>query len=389
VNFEDDRQDNLTQQVCGVRVPDAIKKLISKLHSKGREMEPHARKVGDLTDIQYQFELVPDEAYEPLGFGAEFVETKALEAMELAASVKPVLTGIDGADMIFLPVRNGWMHKSYDLVVIDEMQDMTKAQLELAMGVCRNRIAGVGDDMQAIYAFRGADSESMARIQQELDAEELPLTTTYRCGKAIVAEAQRLVEDFSAGPDNHEGEVRTIKYHELFLEAGPGDFILSRVNAPLVNVAMRLLRNGKRTQIEGRNIGQGLIALCRKLKARTVAEFTDRLIAWREREIDRMIRAKREKLVEGIRDKADMLIELTDGAEDVAEVLDRIEALFVDDGLGKAGMITCSSVHKSKGLEADRVFVLQSTLRNHNQEEKNIQYVAITRAKKSLVWVTE
>jgi superfamily I DNA/RNA helicase len=51
-------------------------------------------------------------------------------------------------------------------------------------------------------------------------------------------------------------------------------------------------------------------------------------------------------------------------------------------------MITCSSVHKAKGLEADKVFVLEDTLRYHSIEEENIVYVAITRAKKSLVFVS-
>jgi superfamily I DNA/RNA helicase len=51
-------------------------------------------------------------------------------------------------------------------------------------------------------------------------------------------------------------------------------------------------------------------------------------------------------------------------------------------------MITCSSVHRAKGLEAERVFVLAKTLRTDNDEERNISYVAITRAKSSLVYVS-
>jgi len=92
---------------------------------------------------------------------------------------------------------------------------------------------------------------------------------------------------------------------------------------------------------------------------------------------------------EAIKDQADMLVNLCDGAKNVDEVMTRADALFTDDGLGQAGVITCSSVHKAKGLEAERVFVLASTLRQGNKEEENICYVAVTRAKAELVWVGE
>jgi superfamily I DNA/RNA helicase len=87
-----------------------------------------------------------------------------------------------------------------------------------------------------------------------------------------------------------------------------------------------------------------------------------------------------------VRDDAEMLRSLAEGADSVQHVIDRAESLFTDDGLGDKGVVTFSSVHKSKGLEADRVFVLASTLRDTNEEERNIAYVAITRAKQRLTW---
>jgi superfamily I DNA/RNA helicase len=382
-----DRANSLSEAVCGPRVPDAIKRLVSQLHTKAREINPHATEPGSLLDLAYTFDCVPDEEWASEGLDVNFVEEKALAAMVLAASTKPA-TGIDFSDMIFLPVRNHWLTPAYDLVVVDEAQDMTVAQLEIAQGVCRGRIAIVGDDRQAIYAFRGADSESIDRLKKELNAVELGLKTTYRCGQTIVAEAQRLVPDFECGAA-HEGAIEVLKADKLVEAAGPGDFILSRLNAPLVSIAMSLLRSGKRARVAGRDIGQGLRTLLRKLKARSVPALIEGIRNWEEREVHRALKAQREDKAENIHDQAEMLISLTDGAKNVDEVVARIEALFTDDGLGVAGVITCSSVHRSKGLEADKVFVLTGTLypRGVSREEENIEYVAITRAKKVLVKV--
>lgn len=399
VSFDSTRADKLTETVCGITPPDAIKKLVSKLHTKGREIAPHASKLGDLTAIAITFECEPAEEWTNR-YPLEYVETKALEAMALAADVKSGET-IDGSDMIFLPVRNGWLTKQYDLVVVDEAQDMTTAQLEIATGVLNTggRICVVGDDKQAIFGFRGADSGSLDRLKNELDAVEFGLTTTYRCGNAIVCLAQEFVPDFLAGPTNPQGIISELAQSKIAATAGPGDFVLSRVNAPLVSIAMQLLRSGKRARVAGRDIGRGLTTLIRKFRANSVPGLLSQIEAWGAKESRRLeaqlktatngrkaaITAK----LEAVHDQADMLVSLTEGAKNVAEVVTRIEALFTDDGLGAAGIVTCSSVHRSKGLEANRVFVLRDTLRQNNDEEKNITYVAITRAKNELVWVVK
>lgn len=391
------RKDALAQAVCGRSAPDAIVRLVAKLHTLGREVAPHAAKIGNLTSLAITHECEPDEQFEKMGFNLEYVEAKALAAMELAADVKSGDT-IDFSDMIFLPVRNGWLTKQWDLGVVDEAQDMTTAQLEIALGCC-DRMVVVGDDRQAIYGFRGADSDSLDRLKLELDAAELGLTTARRCGKAIVDLAQGWVPDFEAHESNGDGAVTELHTAKLTTTAGPGDFILSRVNAPLVSTAMSLLRAGKRARVAGRDIGKGLSAILRKLKARSVPDLLAKIESWSERECSRQnaklraasngrgeaIKAK----IEGILDQAEMLSALADGAKNVDEVYERAEALFSDDGLGEKSVITCSSVHRAKGLEADRVFVLRDTLRETTQEEKNICYVAVTRARHELVWVAD
>jgi DNA helicase-2/ATP-dependent DNA helicase PcrA len=384
------RADWLTEQVTNPRVPDAVKKMISGLHSKGREINPYAKTFGDLTDILYQFDFFPDEEWAANGYDAVYVEQKAIEAMEVAAT-QPIVTGIDFADMIYLPVRNHWTRHMYDLGVVDEAQDMTLAQLDLFEGVVGGRKAVVGDDRQAIYGFRGADSKSLSRLQQYLKAETMELMVTRRCAVTIVDRAKLLVPDFEAHESNPTGEILDLELEKLVGEAANGDFILSRLNAPLVSIALSLLKNGKRARIAGKDIGKSLSAVIRKIAkgaaAHSIPALLERISVWEKREVDRMLKAGRESQAEMARDKADMLTELATASNSVSDLIGRIEALFTDDGLGHLGVITLSSVHKAKGLEADRVFVLTGTLRDHDDEERNIQYVAFTRAKTTLVMV--
>lgn len=387
-----ERADWLTGMVTNGQTPDVIKRLISKLHTKGREITPYARSYTDLVDLAYKFECEPDpDQWDQTLYSLEYVVNRSLEAMELAS--KDITRGIDFSDMIFLPVRNRWMAKTQDAVIGDEVQDWTLAQLEIMKGICRGRMILIGDPNQAIYGFRGADCDSIARLKGELNAKEFPLTVTYRCGKVIVDLAKQFVPSFQAAETNPDGQITMISGEKLVNEAQLGDFILSRVNAPLVSTAMGLLRSGKRARISGRDIGKGLQTLVRKLvkgaAANSVPVFLERVSIWEQREIHRYEAAKKPEKVEFVKDQALMLVELSDGAKSVSEIGERIKTLFTDDGLGQAGVITCSSVHRAKGLEADRVFILRDTLKRYNQEELNIIYVAITRAKKHLIWVGE
>ena len=382
------RAKDITEAVTGGRVPDAAKALITKLHGKSREIFPHADSAGDLINLMYDFDILPDEYLEDMGYTPEVIEDFALKAMEFAASKKPV--EMDFSDMIFLPCRNRWIRPGPNLVVVDEAQDMSPAQLEIAMGLARDRIVVVGDDRQAIYGFRGIDSNTFNKLIKTIDADVLPLTITYRCPQSVVRLAQLLVPDYEACETNPEGIVRNLHKEKLVEEAQENDFILSRLNAPLVSVAISLLKSGKRARVAGRDIGAGLKALIRKFKAKSIPDFLSKLSTWEERQMKRMQKAGREDKIGEIVDKADMLRTLFEEAPNMQFVDDRIDALFSDQE-GR-GVIMCSSVHKAKGLETQRVFTLDETFKSKfgaTIEEDNIRYVAITRAQAELIRVVE
>jgi ATP-dependent exoDNAse (exonuclease V) beta subunit len=82
---------------------------------------------------------------------------------------------------------------------------------------------------------------------------------------------------------------------------------------------------------------------------------------------------------------------LAQGATSIRELEARVTEMFQETTGGKLDVIVCSSVHKAKGLERNRVFGLVETLypggRKDKIEEQNIEYVMLTRAKQTFVAV--
>lgn len=323
---------------------------------------------------------------------------------------------IDFDDMVWLPVVLNLPVFTYDLLLVDEAQDLNRCQQALAKKAGR-RLVLCGDPKQAIYGFAGADAQSMSRMAAELGDTKrgcvtLPLTVTRRCGKAIVAEANKIVKDFAAFDANGEGKVtqaRMITKDCPVIPAGEvdyttvcqaGNMVVCRVNAPLVSQCFRFLKAGRKANIQGRDVGQGLISTINKLSKKgacTVEDLVGKVDDWLQKEMGKE-NAKRnpsEARLIALQDRADCITTFCEGQDTVQDVIRRIESIFTDDK--QVPGIRLSSIHKAKGLEAHRVFLLQpkgcgvphpmAKTDWQREQEMNLKYVAITRAIEELTYV--
>lgn len=292
-------------------------------------------------------------------------------------------------DMVWLPVAANWVKPRYDLVCVDEAQDMNAPQLEMAVRACKSggRVCIVGDDRQAIYGFRGAASDGMGAMKSRLNAATLGLTTTYRCPSKVVAIANEIVPDYVAAPTAPEGIVDDIEGSVLTQTAVVGDAILSRLNAPLMTTCLSLLRNGTPARIEGRDVGRQLVGMVRKFKAKSVPDFLKKLNTWGEKQKARTVGKNLAAKCQLIDDQVATLAAVAEESSSVADIVSRILSLFEDSDNSTRPSVVLSSVHKAKGLEWNRVFVLEGTFKKNSDEERNIYYVAVTRTKKHLTFV--
>ena len=365
-----------------------FKQAVRSVADIAKQVNPYTKNPSDLVELGYTFGF-----FEGLSDSeVEKCAVAAIKAMQLAVDTKDGV--IDFTDMLYLPLMRPTTRGEYDYVVVDEAQDMNRAQLDLALQVLKKGNTGlivVGDDRQAIYGFRGADSNSLKRLREKMQAVGLGLTTTYRCPKKVVAVANTWVKDFQAAESAPEGVVRATTSEKLIADAQPGDFIISRTNAPLFRLCLDLVAAGKRAKVEGRDVGKMLVNIIDKLKASTTEEMLVRLDEWERRHIQ--LAGEDEAAAAAAMDTAEALRFLAKETNDLNGLRSLIDSMFEDSTPGVVSpRVTLMTVHKSKGLEAERVFILCDTFRggfmsDPSSEEANLRYVAVTRAKNELVFV--
>lgn len=296
---------------------------------------------------------------------------------------------IDFADMIWFPYVYGLPVQTYDRVFIDEAQDLNLAQIDLALrSVSKDgRIVSCGDKNQAIYGFAGADSNSIQNIIDRMHSKTFPLNVTYRCSKAVVDLAKGFVPEFEAAPDAIDGSVQTIGINAMEESAKPGDFIISRTNAPLIRHCLNLLKAGIPANIKGRDLGKSFFYWIKLSKAQSVPGLMGWLQEFKAAEVERLTALRRDVTL--MQDKVECLESICEGCRDIRQVKNRIEELFVD-GDDIKDRVILGTTHKLKGLERKNVFLLNGTFKpGKNQEETNLYYVGITRAKENLFLVNK
>lgn len=294
---------------------------------------------------------------------------------------------IDFNDMIWLPFVYRINVGKYDYVFIDEAHDLNKCQIELALSAVKpnGRVIACLDTRQAIYSWSGADHRVYENLKSRLSPKELTLPICYRCPKKVVELAQTLVPDILPYENNIDGEIIDLKLFDLIKTAKPGDYVLSRYNAPLIKSCMHFLKNKIPANILGRDIGDGLLYLIKKSKKKNVKSLLEWLGKWEKTEKANRLAKNPKASVDYITDKAECIVMLCDCASSIDEVKSNVKKMFQDNDEKK--IVLHQSIHRCKGKETNDVFVLADTLSSSSEEELNLQYVSFTRAKRKLYLV--
>lgn len=276
---------------------------------------------------------------------------------------------------------------NYDVILLDEYQDCSKAMLK-AIDQQSARIVLVGDPFQSIHGYRGAVGD----FEDHFRADEIVvLQRSYRFGEFIAQAAQSIINQ-SVG--DHVRVIGANPDPGIFARADLVNFtgrktMLFRTNAGLFeHVDSYLIQhpNAKICLIGGAG-GYNTHDLLQMFN------FAVGNLRWVKDpfllSFKNMAQLEEYANTHGLNDVQSRIRLVRRYGKDLPALIRRIEAASISDPF--QANVHAGNVHKSKGMEFDAVELgddfpdIKGTVGAMNEDERNVLYVAATRAKRVLL----
>ena len=275
-----------------------------------------------------------------------------------------------------------------------EAQDLNLCQHKLIdklidQGTIKKWIA-VGDRNQSIYGFSGAYSSSFDLFKDRGNVIELPLDICYRCSTSIIDKANEVYDVMEYSTTNQG----VVGYTSNVADIKSNSMVICRNSGPLIDVYFQLLALNKPCYIKGEDV---LTSIIRFLKPynnyTTMSAKVEMTYKMEELAEDTSDEGKFQFYIfkENFNNFKKISEHMSEEYETVDSLINKLKSLFID----KENAIMLCTIHKSKGLESEVVYVLNENLipsrfaksPEQLKQENNLKYVARTRAKNEMYFL--
>jgi superfamily I DNA/RNA helicase len=352
-------------------------------------------------------DLSYEECQERYGMAFDALEEQAYEWIGTAMRQNNMVpeTGewmVDFDDQVYLPVILGIKCFENDLIIVDEAQDLSKANKRLVDRCLKKNgvLVLVGDDYQCIYAWRGCEVDGLAKTltRKWLYPVSAPLTYNWRSGKEIIEFAQAICPDIQCGNGKTARvSIDDIKHFDITTLSGDVA-ILSRLRAPLIQYAIECLK--KDIPFTFRFSLKFIIDNIKRIgdPSLSIRAFKRRLNTWIDTKTAQYQQQDADSALEELEDFAAIMETLLERVTTTNKVSDLIAAIkLLDEKIREAdGSLCLSTIHGAKGLEWETTYVIgyedigkRATKSWKATEARNLKFVAVTRAKTNLILLRE
>lgn len=353
------------------------------------------------------------------------IDTKSLAIFEKEKTY-------DFTDMLYITLKKlsnkDWevpYWNYYSNIVADEAQDLSTIQLFLLKFFKRQggRYVYILDFRQAIYAFAGANCGSYMLIKKMFaPIQEFDLPINYRCARSHLDLVNQLhhigIKPCDTAP---VGAIYKITKQKCIELAQAGDYIVGRKNKWLIPIILELIKQGKPVYIKDESFVKEIEKIIDKASFDSIVDF-ERYLSNKQKRLEAKMQStekSKQVKVENPKDIEEEVIMMVQHSEDKGGQLEMFSAIkmllssfkekytthskaqflkYVQSILNTTpsnNCITVTSIHCVKGLEADNVFVLnegkavvEGQMSNEQrQQEYNLSYVSLTRARENLYLV--
>lgn len=287
-------------------------------------------------------------------------------------------------------------HPDAEIIFVDEAQDLSPLQWRVidcfAKGAEEIHIAG--DDDQAIFAWSGADPHGMARFIAKYSGDSQVLSVSHRLPVSVHQRSQALIrritlrvdKEFNPRPDMGSVQVHgninsvAISPQEDILLLGRTHSVLREIEKDLIDRRIPYLRESGRPGMYQNKYAKGVMAY-NKLKSGAILQESERTALYNVATPE----------TRGHLEKNDYEAILSKPFYIALDIPFRVIDFYRDANLDSVPRLRLSTIHASKGHEADRVILLTDTTQKVTEtaekkpdDEIRVWYVGMTRAKHTL-----
>jgi len=322
--------------------------------------------------------------------------------------------------LLLIPEISELYQQHFDALVVDEFQDLSTQQLDIVSRVCARNAIYVGDPLQGIYSWAGAEPETVLKSLTSRCSERIDLDISYRSSPQVLTMVNAASSDLGAPPlsaadpnawVSPAGHALAFDFVDDSAEAAAITRVVTHINKEYPQESIGIItRSGFRRKLIDQELATvenlplqvwdmaldtpGLLPILRRAAQgiRRTPRIGDQLSMLRKRAVE-LIGDDDVDTMNEMDDALQLLAERANSGDSIRDMLARFKEVSVSEEVGPGIHLLNAHIGKGQqfdwaiviGLEEGHVPDFRSLSAQDYEEEERVLMVMLSRAKRGLI----